>query len=275
LKKDKLLRKLIPSVPVLARIPLFPSLLDMLDYFIKKKNPEWEKLPPASLRMRIGVGNRILHNHESFIKYANAIVDELKGKTYLNESSKVLELGCGCGRNAFAFIKFLDKSGSYIGQDVDKEMITWCQNNLEKKNVKFYHADIFSKVYNPKGNPIKEYSLPAEDNSVTLIVSVSVFSHLLYEDFIHYVAEANRVLTQNGHLHMTLFLLDFIKDRIDNRWTFKHKLDNCYVENLKYPEAAVAYELKTVEKILTSNGFAIREIYNKNLHQQTLIARKV
>ncbi|HSP88426.1 MAG TPA: class I SAM-dependent methyltransferase, partial [Ignavibacteriaceae bacterium] len=225
-------------------------------------------------RMRIGVGNRILNNHKIFINSAQSLIDELKDKGYLKEDSKVLELGCGCGRNALAFIKFLTNKGNYIGQDVDKEMINWCTNNLEEENIKFFHADLFSKVYNPNGKRINEYLLPCKDNSITIIVSVSVFSHLLYNDFKHYIVESNRVLASNGILHMTLFLLDFIQKRINNRWTFKHKVDNCYIENVQYPEAAVGYELKTVEDILNSNGLSIVEIYNKDSYQPTLIARK-
>jgi len=273
MKTDRILRVLIPSVPVLARTPIAP-LLDMADYFLKKSHPEWRDLPPASLRMRIGVGNRILRNHKYFIESGDAIVTELSNKGYLHADSHILELGCGCGRNARAFARFINDKGSYVGQDVDQEMITWCQRYLQTEKVKFFHADIYSKVYNPTGKQVDNYTFPAIDSSITLIVSVSVFSHLLYPDFSHYIRESSRVLSSGGYLHMTLFLLDFLKNRLGDRWTFSHKLENCYVDSLRYPEAAVAYELNTVQKILASNKFSITEIYNQDLHQQTLIARK-
>lgn len=274
MKLDRILRVVVPSVPVLARTPIAP-LLDFADYFIKRTHPEWGNLPPASLRMRIGVGNHILHNHRYFVESGQAIVSELAGKGYLKSDSHVLELGCGCGRNAIAISRFLNETGTYAGQDVDSEMVQWCQTHLQTESVRFYHADIFSKVYNPKGAPAHNYSFPSADGSITLIISISVFSHLLYSDFSHYVHESSRVLSSNGHLHMTLFLLDFLKSRLGDRWTFSHKLDNCYVDSLRYPEAAVAYELDTVQQVLSSNGLSIVEIYNKDLHQQTLIARKL
>lgn len=274
MRVDRILRLVVPSVPVLARTPLAP-VLDLADYFIKRTHPEWAHLPPASLRMRIGVGNHILRNHKYFIESGQAIVSELEGRGYLKPDSHVLELGCGCGRNAIAISKFLSKSGTYIGQDVDSEMIQWCQTHLQTERVHFYHADVFSKVYNPKGTPADSYSFPSADGSTSLIISISVFSHLLYSDFSHYVRESSRVLSSGGHLHMTLFLLDFLKSRLGDRWTFSHKLDNCYVDSLRYPEAAVAFELDTVQQILSSNGLSIVDIYNKDLHQQTLIARKL
>lgn len=270
---DELLRKVVPSVPVLARTPL-GFFLDFADYFIKKRHPEWAQLPPASLRMRIGVGNQILRNHKNFVRAGENLVDELSEKGYLTPTSRVLELGCGCGRNSIAISRFLG-GGAYVGQDVDKEMIEWCKKNLQTKRVQFHHADIYSRVYNPKGKSINEYQLPLSDHSIDLIISVSVFSHLIHGDFLYYIQECARVLARGGHLHMTLFLLDFLKpQQHGNRWSFSHKLDRCYIENLKYPEAAVAYHLDTIQAMLPTNGFCIEEIYYRDRGQQTLILKK-
>ena len=274
MKTDKILRMLIPSVPVLARTPVAP-LLDVADYFIKRSHPEWAHLPPASLRMRIGVGNRILSNHRYFVESGEATVAELSGKGYLKSDSNVLELGCGCGRNAMALSHFLDSRGTYTGQDVDADMIRWCKSNLENGRIRFSHADIYSKVYNPKGKPAGDHVFPNPNNSLTLIISISVFSHLLFAGSSHYIRESGRVLKAGGNLHMTLFLLDFIKGRLGDRWSFSHKLDRCYVNSLRYPEAAVAYELDTIQTMLSAANLSIVEIYNKDLHQQTLIATKI
>jgi cyclopropane fatty-acyl-phospholipid synthase-like methyltransferase len=172
--------------------------------------------------MRIGVGNRILRNHQYFVESGQAIVSELEGKSYLKPDSHVLELGCGCGRNAIALARFLAERGSYVGQDVDLQMIKWCQGHLQNQRVQFHHADLFSKVYNPNGQPIADYSFPAENDSITLIISVSVFSHLLDGDFARYVQQSSRVLSRGSHLHMTLFLLDYLIPRLGDRWTFSH-----------------------------------------------------
>lgn len=170
--------------------------------------------------------------------------------------------------------QFLDESGRYVGQDVDLKMIAWCQKYLSDDRFSFHHAPLFSKVYNPRGGDISEYCLPASDQSITIIFSVSVFSHLLYEDAIHYIGESKRVLSTGGYLHMTLFVLDFLTERLGDRWTFAHQLDNCYVESLRYPESAVAYNLSTITAMLTSNDFSIVDIYHKDLHQQTIVAQK-
>lgn len=271
--KDKLLRKLVPSVPVLARTPV-AVLLDIADYFIKSRHPEYSHLPPASLRMRIGVGNKILRNHSNFIEMGKYYVNDLLKKQYLNPQSHVFEIGCGCGRLAMAFSKVLDQEGSYRGQDVDAKMINWCQKNLQNSRLHFDCADIFSQVYNPKGRPIADYKFAVENNSMSLVLATSVFSHLMYSDSLRYIKESGRILSSGGHFYATFFIMDYIKSRLGDRWSFSHKQKNCYVENLKYPEAAVAYDLEVIRQILTDEGFSIANIYNKNATQQIIVAKK-
>lgn len=269
----KLIRKFVPSVAVLARTPVAP-VLDLFDWYIRRNHPEWQKLPPASLRMRIGVGNLILRNHQAYLLSQNLLSDELGARGYLKTGSSVLELGCGCGRYAIGFARFLKGSGSYVGVDVDRSMIDWCQENLQTSSVRFFHANVYSKVYNPEGGPSRDYRFPLSDSSVTLVASNSLFSHLLYPEFEHYMKETGRVLEKGGIVHLTLFLMDYIRERLGERWTFSHKVGDCYVENLRYPEAAVAYELDVVKRVLGESGLTLVEIYNDKMHQQSLIARK-
>ncbi|HVZ48624.1 MAG TPA: class I SAM-dependent methyltransferase [Gemmatimonadaceae bacterium] len=262
---------LVPSVPVLSRTPM-AAVLDVADGFIKRRHPEWARLPPASLRMRIGVRNRILRNHEFFIESARGIVADFVRWGIVHPASHVLELGCGCGRIAAALGEYLAGEGAYTGQDVDAEMIRWCQQHLQNDRFTFHHANIYNKVYNPSGSSSAGYRLPAGDGSTSLVVSLSVFTHLLYDDTAHYVRECARVLAPGGHLHMSLFLMDLLGDRLGDRWTFAHEAGNCRVESLRYPEAAVAYELPVIRDLLSANGFSIRDIHTEGMDQQVVIA---
>ena len=271
--KDKLLRKLVPSVPILARTPL-ALLLDISDHFIKIRHPEYSHLPPASLRIRIGVGNKLLRNHSQFIKIGKHFIQDMINKQLLNSKSRILEIGCGCGRLAMEFSKILDKDGYYIGQDIDREMIEWCQKHLQDNRIHFEYADIFSAVYNPHGLHATDYEFPLKNNSVNLIVATSVFTHLLYHDFSHYIKECDRILSTGGYIYASFFIMDYIKSSLGDRWSFQHKQNNCYVENLKYPEAAISYDLEVIRHTLFSNNFSITEIFNKDSAQQIIIAKK-
>jgi cyclopropane fatty-acyl-phospholipid synthase-like methyltransferase len=269
----RLLRRLVPSVPVLSRSPL-TALLDGADAIVKRRHPEWSRLPPASLRMRIGVGNFILFNHAAFVAQANELVGELARRRILAPDSHVLEIGCGCGRNAAALASYLGPAGSYVGQDVDAEMIAWCAKNLASERFRFEHVNQFSRVYNPKGSVVEGYRFPAGDGRISCIIAVSVFSHLLYRDARHYLRESSRVLSEGGLLHSTWFLMDYIRPRLGERWTFGHRDDQCYLENRRYPEAAVAYDLDVVKGLLAENHLELQEVYHEERHQQTIVARK-
>lgn len=271
--KHRVVRKVVPSVPVLARTPVAAA-LDAADRVIKVRHPEWEGLPPASLRLRIGTGDTLLRNHSGFLRSGQQVVEDLAGRECLGPDSRVLELGCGCGRNAIALRDYLGDDGRYIGQDVDREMIDWCRSNLANDRFSFFHANVYSRVYNPSGVPMSGYALPAPDGSQTLVLAVSVFSHLLYDEFAHYVRECSRVLEPGGRLYMTLFLMDYIRPRLGGRWSFKHRAYKCYVENKRFPEAAVAYDLAVVRPLLSENGFETVEIDGEDSHQQTMILER-
>ena len=59
---DAIVRRLVPSVPALSRNRLLMAPLDLLDRVISLPFAEARKLPPNRLRIRVGVGNRILFN---------------------------------------------------------------------------------------------------------------------------------------------------------------------------------------------------------------------
>ncbi|MGM0440296.1 MAG: class I SAM-dependent methyltransferase [Chlamydiota bacterium] len=99
-----------------------------------------------------------------------------------------------------------------------------------------------------------------EDNTIDYAFGNSLFSHLLEEDFIHYLNESYRVLKEGGVLEISLFCLDNMKKYLGKRWTFKHRIGNAYVENIKYPEAAVGYKKEFLEKICKDAGFKTIEL---------------
>jgi SAM-dependent methyltransferase len=273
MKLDHFFRKLIPSSVLLGK-SLFSPVIDLVDQLYKQRFPEYSHLPPASLRLRVGMGNKLLRNYSYFVRSGNKIVAELYKKKYLASNSKILEVGCGCGRIALALMPILDNEGTYLGIDVDQEMIDWCKRNIIDSRFEFHRANVFNSIYNPTGYPIDDYSVPSNDNTYLLVISASLFTHLLYEEVDYYIKELGRVMKDGSYLHMTFFFRDFMEPWLGDRWSFMHKENNCYIENIKYPAAAVAYDLKTVEQILIKNNLELVELYNLDRPQQTLIATK-
>lgn len=269
---DRLIRQVVPSVAVVARWPILPKALDAADWVLRRCDARYADLPPASLRMRIGVSNRILRNAEVF-QEGRATVARLVERGWVSDGARVLELGSGVGRNTVA-LKDQVQLESYDGIDVDRDMVSWCEHNLANDDVQFHHADLYSAVYNPQGQPMSSYRLPVKDASTSFSLGISVFSHLLRADTAHYASELGRVTQPGGFACHTFFLLDHIGSRLGDRWTFAHEADGCWVENPRYPEAAVAYREADVIAMFDAHGLEVTEVLDKDSHQQMVIFRR-
>jgi hypothetical protein len=57
------------------------------------------------------------------------------------------------------------------------------------------------------------------------------------------------------------------------RWTFSHRIGNAYIENLKLPEAAVAYDNDYILGAARKAGFSSAFVIASNAQSQ-LVARK-
>jgi len=194
--------------------------------------------------------------------------------------SSIVELGSGCGKTAVALRDFEYMGarfrGQYYGFDVDAGMVRWCRNNFDPEHFRFRALDRFSSVYNPGGSSTSQVHLEGcEDKSMDLVVSQSLFSHLLESDVRAYLKESARVLRSGGIMATTFFCIDDLRalNLLGGRWTFEHRRDAAYVENESYPEAAVAYDRSWMEEICRDAGFSkVQTILPA--YQSTIVAVK-
>ena len=167
------------------------------------------KYPPMSIRVRSN-GLRRQFNGRKFEELGAKLVEELTDRAGLEHGSRVLEIGCGCGRFAFALASKLDE-GAYTGVDIDGPSIEAARTNefLSNKNFTFRHLDVHNTEYNPEGKtPASEYRFDFPDNSFDVIFLVSVFTHMLPADVKNYIEEISRLLAPGGHLMFTTFVMD-------------------------------------------------------------------
>ena len=61
---------------------------------------------------------------------------------------------------------------------------------------------------------------------------------------------------------------------LGDRWTFSHEADGCWLENPKYPEAAVAYREQDVAELFGRHGLELVEVLDTDRHQQTALFRR-
>jgi SAM-dependent methyltransferase len=97
----------------------------------------------------------------------------------------------------------------YVGIDLHRGMVAWCQRHLTPRapEFRFEHHDVRNAGLNPAGTH-RVLPLPASDGTFTLFNAISVFTHTTQDQAEHYLGEAARVLRRDGYLHATWFLFD-------------------------------------------------------------------
>ena len=200
-------------------------------------------LPLYSIRVRSnGVTKQF--GGKNFYKFGNQLAEHLETYASLNKKSKVLEIGCGCGRTAFALSRILE-NGNFVGVDIDKPSLHSCKQSsiFIRKNFRFEYMDVYNGEYNPTGKHHADtYKFPFEDNEFDVIFLVSVFTHMLTDDVKNYISEISRMLKPGGVCMVTTFLLD--RGSQTNGISFPYNEKEHYYYNQKMPEVAVGYYLE-------------------------------
>lgn len=204
-----------------------------------------------------GRKERFLITGDEFFQYFIQLCD-------LKPHEKVFEIGCGTGRMARPLTRFLT-TGTYDGIDIVSASVKWCTNAYRHHHsFRFHFADVNNKQYNPVGpHKASEYRFPFPDSSFDFIILTSVFTHMLPNDVGHYLSEITRVLKPDGRCLITYFLINSDSQRHiregSSRYTFRHKIEGCFVESEVVPEAVVAYEESRVRGLYRLNGLNIVE----------------
>ena len=256
---DRVVRKIFPSVSKLSYNWFFKLIVNQFDLLPRLLFRELRKIPPNHLRIRVGVGNRLFTNQISY--YAGArnfwLATALEGLWDLD--STILDIGCGCGRNAQYLRDFRHQiqrfRGRYIGIDIEEEMLNWCRETFDAERFTFMKSTHSSKSYNVTSGNDEYYKIGLPDQSVDFVYSTSLFTHLLEKQLINYIEESFRVLKPGRAMYMSVFSLDYPPPTYGSRHTFSHSVGNAHVESLRQPEAAVAYNEDFLVKTSKKVGF--------------------
>ena len=165
--------------------------------------PRWSGIAPLpNARMMLHVGAETVENF--------LVVGDAWGQlvaSLLTPDSRVLDIGCGCGRTARTLLHDT-RIVRYIGFDVVAPYIAW--NNrflapLTGGRFVFRHLDVVTPRYNPTGTQRDvEVTFPVEDASMTLAFGASLFTHLREGAAVRYLREARRVLRPDGRLLVSI-----------------------------------------------------------------------
>ncbi len=277
---DRAIRKIFPSTSRLTFNPLFKATINAFDYVPRLVYPEFRDLPPNHLRVRIGVGNRILNNQVHFLTHARDFWMFVFTEDLANAHSNILDIGSGCGRWAHWLRDYNFRgrrfTGTYVGIDIDGEAIAWCEQNYDRERFRFHHSTHASVSYHQRGKSAP-YRVPEPDGTFDLIVSNSLLTHVLEGELENYIRESYRLLKAGGAIMHSHFNLDYPPASYGTRHTFQHAIGNARVELMEQPEAAVAYRTDYLFRVARDVGFKDCEIVHMPggaQHQPILLCKK-
>jgi SAM-dependent methyltransferase len=122
----------------------------------------------------------------------------------------VVDFGCGCGRLARRLAQQSHPPKRYLGADLHRGMIGWCQENLAPRlsGFEFHHHDVYNPSFNPNPDLPRMAPIPVASGEASLVVAWSVFTHLVQSQIEWYLGEVRRVLSDDGVAISTWFLFD-------------------------------------------------------------------
>jgi SAM-dependent methyltransferase len=177
---------------------------------------------------------------------------------------RVLDFGCGCGRVARQMMQQFPRPEHYEGIDLHAGMIQWCSQNLTPRapGFNFRHHDVLYAGFNPgEGKPLHD-RLPYADDEFSLVVAISVFTHLTQDQAEAYLAELARVLEPDGVLLTTWFLFDkrefpMMQDHQNTLFINEYDVRNAVIYSLDWVRPAAADAGLTLYEVLppTVRGF--------------------
>lgn len=246
-----MLRHLVNRLPYALRTP------SAKEYVDDKISFQVDNLLPYYLP-GLGVGE--------FVEEGEELLAMLRELGKLKRSDRILDLGCGLGRVALPLQRFLG-SGSYEGLDVVAEIVHWNRVNITRVSPRFHfrHLDVRSTSYNPEGamEPAA-MELPYDDGVFTFAFATSLFSHLLADATLRYLAELARVLRPRRRAVLTFFLLDDATRRKAERGEtdlpLPHRWERGLLGDAERPEDAVAYDEEWLFERIEESGFRLERV---------------
>ena len=194
-------------------------------------------------------------------------VSVLSAQQLLTPSSRVLEIGAGCGRAAVALADVVTE-GSYIGVDILPVLTDFCAEQITPHRPRFTFKTML------EGNPQYDHHVtgPGRVENIRrldelgcdfdLVFAFSVFTHLQPAETLRMLQQARAVLRPGGRILLTTFLLDpFSRVAIqEGRAAYftgvQGVADSASItDEFHGPNSAVAYELNYIGRLLTEAGF--------------------
>jgi len=200
-----------------------------------------------------------------FLKSAVEEAKRLKLEFGIENTDNITDIGCGFGRLPIGIMKVFD-SINYVGIDVHKPSIDWCNRFIGKKrdDINFIYLNIKNDRYNYKGKEFNDnFCFPIESKSQNLVYLYSVFSHMQLEEMRKYLIDFKRILKNGGGVFFTTFAEKDVPDYTINPEGYIFK-------KFSGPLHVVRYNIDFLLNEIEKSGFKIMKIfYSTETDKQT------
>jgi SAM-dependent methyltransferase len=212
---------------------------------------------------------------ENFVQVGCDVFRSLVVAGGLKQTDRVLEIGSGLGRVAYPLTRYLESPGSYIGLEIVKDSVDFCNSHVAclSNLFSFRHLDLFNEFYNANGQlALIDTAINFEEAEFDFIFMSSVLTHLEYSDLVYYMTNSAKWLRRGGRLWATMFLVDAAAENAlaDARTqpstaagTLRFDLSGDgpdYFLMGKRSTVAVAYRLPFIESLLHQCGYRLVEL---------------
>ncbi len=119
---------------------------------------------------------------------------------------RILDIGCGVGRQYLSLLPQIGPDDRYVGLDVVSRSIDICRTSYPDARAEWIHVPAGNGFYarDQKGLP----AWPIDNAAFDFQLAVSVWTHMGPADFRFYLGEVARTLRPGGRAVMTFFILD-------------------------------------------------------------------
>lgn len=195
-----------------------------------------------------------------FVKQGKHQLDLLKQYADLQPEGKILDVGSGIGRTAFALKTYLSETALYDGFDVVEKGVVWCQKNISNQypNFNFKCTPLNNDLYHITDDKAEKFVFPYQSGFYDTVFLFSVFTHMQPLEVQNYLNEINRVLKPGGKCLATFFYYtsaneDFISSK-NGEFIFPYQKGNYRLMNEKVTSANIAFEENKLKEMVAASG---------------------
>jgi len=226
---------------------------------------------------------------------ANGIIDLIHTNIGLKPSAAILDVGCGCGRIAAGLAEQIDAEATYAGIDIVPRLVEFARQHITSRypNFKFYRRSQSNVAYDfyirgDEAGSISVISDVCPPGSIDLAISISLFTHLDFDEAEAILIEIETALKSKGKGFLTFFILDEnVRKSISegkSHFSFEHPSASrrAFINRLDVPTHAVGYNKEMLQELLKASGLLMDKhipgwwcgIAPRPSYQDAIIVRK-